>query len=283
MTFKRTAAIAVATAGAMLISVPAALAYPSHAGTFTDDDGNVHEASIEAIFDENVTDGCNPPDNDEYCPDSSITRGQMAKFLDRALNLDPATDDYFTDDDDSVFEDHINRLREAGITDGCNPPDNDEFCPEDFITREQMAKFLDLGFEVPDSDENAFDDDDDSIFEDHINAIAADGIAKGCNPPENDEFCPLEDVTRAQMASFMARAMEISHEDPTPFGNETCDPAYLPCVPTVEEMGDLDCSEILQHYSDGVLNDIVEFKDPHQINGDGDDEACEVGDPARVT
>lgn len=33
------------------------------AGTFTDDDGNVHEGYIEAIAAEGITGGCNPPDN----------------------------------------------------------------------------------------------------------------------------------------------------------------------------------------------------------------------------
>ncbi|VAV92897.1 hypothetical protein MNBD_ACTINO02-2304 [hydrothermal vent metagenome] len=30
----------------------------------------------------------------------------------------------------------------TGITLGCNPPDNDRFCPDNVVTREQMAAFL---------------------------------------------------------------------------------------------------------------------------------------------
>jgi hypothetical protein len=29
--------------------------------------------------------GCNPPVNDRFCPAQSVTRGQMAAFLNRAL------------------------------------------------------------------------------------------------------------------------------------------------------------------------------------------------------
>jgi 5'-nucleotidase / UDP-sugar diphosphatase len=61
----------------------------------------------------------------------------------RALDLtstEGATD--FTDDDGSIFENDIERLSAAGITRGCNPPDNDEYCPNDYITREQMAAFF---------------------------------------------------------------------------------------------------------------------------------------------
>ncbi len=47
-----------------------------------------------------------------------------------------------TDDDASVFEADIDRLGTAGVTRGCNPPTNDRFCPEDLVTRGQMAAFL---------------------------------------------------------------------------------------------------------------------------------------------
>lgn len=43
--------------------------------------------------------------------------------------------------DDHVFADDIAWMAEQGITRGCNPPTNDEFCPEDPVTRGQMAAF----------------------------------------------------------------------------------------------------------------------------------------------
>lgn len=48
----------------------------------------------------------------------------------------------FTDDDNSVFEVDIEWLAEAGITIGCNPPANDNFCPTRTVNRGQMAAFL---------------------------------------------------------------------------------------------------------------------------------------------
>jgi hypothetical protein len=48
----------------------------------------------------------------------------------------------FTDDDTSVFEADIEWLAESGVTRGCNPPDNTLFCPEDEVTRGQMAAFM---------------------------------------------------------------------------------------------------------------------------------------------
>jgi len=62
-----------------------------------------------------------------------------------------------------------------------------------------------------------FTDDDDSIFETHIEWLAASGVTAGCNPPTNDHFCPDDNVTRGQMAAFMRRfAQYLGAEDGTP-------------------------------------------------------------------
>jgi hypothetical protein len=52
-----------------------------------------------------------------------------------------------------------------------------------------------------------FVDDDGHAFEGEIEAIAAQGITKGCNPPTNTNFCPDDHVTRGEMALFLERAI----------------------------------------------------------------------------
>ncbi|MBK5268403.1 MAG: DUF3152 domain-containing protein, partial [Acidimicrobiia bacterium] len=109
-------------------------------GLFKDDDNSTFEADIEWIADRGITLGCNPPTNDRYCPTGSVTRGQMAAFLDRALDL-PTTDvDFFPDDNGSTFESSINRLASAGITYGCQR--GASFCADQTITRQGMAALL---------------------------------------------------------------------------------------------------------------------------------------------
>lgn len=44
--------------------------------------------------------------------------------------------------DSNVFHDDISWLADAAVTLGCNPPTNDEFCPGDNVSRQQMAAFL---------------------------------------------------------------------------------------------------------------------------------------------
>jgi hypothetical protein len=65
----------------------------------------------------------------------------MAAFLVRALGLGPGSA-VFEDVEGSVFAEDIAALADAGITRGCNPPANDSFCPDDPVTRGQMAAFL---------------------------------------------------------------------------------------------------------------------------------------------
>jgi len=104
--------------------------------------GSLFFDDIEWLAESGITRGCNPPVADRYCPDDAVTRGQMAAFLVRALNLPAGPPGRFVDDDGSVFERDIEALAAAGITLGCNPPTNDRYCPRDPVSRGQMAAFL---------------------------------------------------------------------------------------------------------------------------------------------
>ncbi|MGD2059280.1 MAG: hypothetical protein PVF87_00305 [Acidimicrobiia bacterium] len=113
------------------------------ANVFIDDDGSTFEDDIDRLAAAGITKGCNPPINDRFCPSQYVRRGEIAAFLVRALGYtDTGGGDLFNDDDTSIFEADIDRLATAGVTYGCNPPINDRFCPDDFVTRDQMAALL---------------------------------------------------------------------------------------------------------------------------------------------
>jgi hypothetical protein len=110
---------------------------------FVDDGGSVFETDINRLAAAGITKGCNPPANDRFCPDRSVTRQEMAAFLVRAFGYhEGAGSNRFVDDDGSIFEADIDRLATAGVTKGCNPPGNDRYCPGDKVRRDQMASFL---------------------------------------------------------------------------------------------------------------------------------------------
>ncbi|MDX2345150.1 MAG: S-layer homology domain-containing protein, partial [Acidimicrobiia bacterium] len=171
----------------------------------------IFEADIEALAAAGITKGCNPPTNNRFCPDNRVTRGQMAAFLVRALDLtEPGTTD-FLDDNGSIFEVDIERLAAAGITKGCNPPVDSRYCPDSEVTRGQMAAFLHraLSGAIAEGPPPTFADTTGTTFEADIIWLGATGITKGCNPPANNLFCPNDQVTRGQMAAFLVRALHL--------------------------------------------------------------------------
>jgi hypothetical protein len=178
-----------------------------YTGSFFDDDSSVHVNGIEAMAAAGITKGCNPPFNDKFCPERVLTRAEAATLLARALSLPNSGQDYFSDDNGHVLEGGINRLAEAGITKGCNPPANDRFCPNRPLSRAEFAAFISRALSLPAASRDYFSDDKGNVLEGAINRIAEAGITKGCNPPANTHFCPASLTTRAETATFLTRAL----------------------------------------------------------------------------
>jgi hypothetical protein len=107
-------------------------------------------AWIERLFIEGISAGCG---NGNYCPSDSINRAQMAVFLLKARHgtayVPPAVgvSTGFSD----VPTTHwaaawIKQLAAEGITGGCSASN---YCPEQPVTRAQMAVFLVRAFDLP--------------------------------------------------------------------------------------------------------------------------------------
>ncbi len=199
-------------------ALPAAATDLPIGGNYVDDDGSVHEGAIEAITNAGISSGC----DDTYplfCAEDAVTRGQMAAFLRRAFAIPAGGDGPFVDDDSSIFEADIAAVAAAGVTVGCNPPANDQFCPDAPVTRGQMASFLsrvlglDERYPEPSS---SFDDMIGSVFATDVARVADARLTLGCNPPANTEFCPDRAVTRAEMATFLTRALGLELLVPEP-------------------------------------------------------------------
>ncbi|MBL8226921.1 MAG: S-layer homology domain-containing protein [Bryobacterales bacterium] len=147
-----------------------------------------------------------------YCPSAATTRAQMAEWIVRALHGDsfsfPSTS-YFTD----VAATHpqfrfIQKLREMGITSGC---DTNRYCPNDGVTRGQMAAFLvrarlavTSSQPFPSPAPQGFSDvSPANLFFTHIQKLRELGVTGGCTATT---YCPDQITTRGQMAVFLVRA-----------------------------------------------------------------------------
>ncbi len=105
-------------------------------------------AWIEQLASEGITGGCG---NGNYCPDAIVTRAQMAIFLLRAKHgaayMPPAGTGVFADVPVSYWAaSWIEQLAAEGITSGCAV---DSYCPDQNVTRDQMAVFLVRTFGLP--------------------------------------------------------------------------------------------------------------------------------------
>ncbi len=177
---------------------------------FIDDNGNIHEANISAIASLGVTLGCNPPLNSRFCPDAPVTRAEMAVFLSRALGdaVEPTTGlGVFADVAPNVwYTNAIARMVELGIATGYT---DGTYRPNAPVSRGEMAVFLDRAFDAiaPIGDLTAFVDVPfDAFYAPATDALYDSGVTLGC---ETDplSFCPLDAVSRAEMASFLARVL----------------------------------------------------------------------------
>ena len=105
------------------------------------------------------------------------------------------------------FVNEILWLAEEGITRGCAAH---SYCPSNPVTRAQMATFLAraLNLEAPRQRAGFGDVDPSSAHAANIEALYAAHITTGCTQ-DPLAYCPSNPVTRAQMASFLARALDL--------------------------------------------------------------------------
>jgi hypothetical protein len=176
-------------------------------GTFLDVcGGSAHRSNVEAVAARGITLGCAAA-GPRFCPWRVVDRGQMAAFLTRALDLPPGDGRRFADVPGSTwYAEDIDRLASAGITVGCDDA-GERFCPNEPVSRAQMATFLTRAFDLPAaSTPIGFTDvTDASPHREAIDAIAAEGITLGCGSSPL-RYCPSDPIRRDQMASFLARA-----------------------------------------------------------------------------
>jgi len=170
---------------------------------------------INALYYAGITGGCGTSPL-VYCPETPITRAEIAVFLKRGIHGNtyqppiPATI-HFVDVIGHWAQNWIEDLYSEGITAGCSLSPL-SYCPDQYITRDQLAIFLltakhGSGYVPPPATGTMFSD----VPADYwaaawIEELANEGITAGCG---NGNYCPINPVTRAEMAVLLVRAFNL--------------------------------------------------------------------------
>lgn len=148
----------------------------------------------------------------KFRPSEPISRKHVAVLLDQVLGLQKL------DTKKAVFTDvpmkhpyytPIMKLYQEGII---SKGVNGKFNPEASVTRVQMAKLLDLAFDLKIRGTRWFDDLDSTHWGvTHVDALYSNGITSG----DNGDFHPNRPVTRAHYAEFLSRSIRVGKSKPS--------------------------------------------------------------------
>ena len=207
-------------AGAVLLMVGACAGTSGPGSGSGDVDSGVTDAAVEALSGWGILEGteCRPGG---FCPQEPVERWVMAVWLVRVLDEVPAA---LTGSGGSRFSDvdagqwwapYVERLAELEITSACSTGPL-RFCPDEVVTRGQMAAYIASPFALEQGAPAGFVDTAENAHEASIDALATARITVGC-ATDPLRFCPDEVATRAEMATYLARAAGLV-QVPTPTG-----------------------------------------------------------------
>ena len=164
---------------------------------FVDDDGSRYEYHIIYANQARIMERRSPT---RFAPGDVVPRRRAALYLWRLFKINRATRDYYSDDNGLSEEHAINAIREAGFSLRTR-----NFRPNDPLRRGEAALFTRRALNLPKATRDYFSDDNGSIYESAINAVAAKGLIRGCG---GGRFCPGARFSRVSMAALLYRSVE---------------------------------------------------------------------------
>jgi hypothetical protein len=178
---------------------------------FADTSPGTHHAAINCAAYLGITIGSGGTGAVSYDPSGDVTREQMASFVARAMNrvegfqLETSPPRAF-DDSRGEHARNIDRLAVAGVVEGVG---DGEYDRQSTVTREQMASYVARALEtvldttLPAADD-PFGDDIASAHAGNVAKLAEIGVVEGVS---DGVYAPGSDVSRQEMASFLARGL----------------------------------------------------------------------------
>jgi hypothetical protein len=177
---------------------------------FNDIPGSQFYTQITSLVANGITAGVG---GGNYGINQPTLRQQMAVFLLKAkygicFTPPPCTGVFDDVPCGSGFAPWIEQLAEEGITGGCGGAN---YCPGNPVRRDQMAVFIlkalhGASYVPPPCEGDFLDVSCASPFSPWIEQLAAEGVTGGCG---GGNYCPLNNVTRGQMAAFLYNAFDL--------------------------------------------------------------------------
>jgi hypothetical protein len=169
---------------------------------------------IDAIYRVGITVGCIQNSTGiYYCPEQLVTRAQMAVYLIRAKNVstqEPANATFVDVPKTYWAWKWIEALYKINVTTGClRNATGIYYCPEQIVTRAQMAVFISRGINLAPYNNTvpSFSDVPKTYWAyPWIEGLYRAGIVKGYG---DGTYRPEQTISRGQMAVFIARAFNL--------------------------------------------------------------------------
>ncbi|MET3681925.1 competence ComEA-like helix-hairpin-helix protein [Alkalibacillus flavidus] len=191
-----------------IVSVSVMLALPTAAADFSDvSDSHQFSEEIDYLANESIINGLT---DGSFNPSGTVTRGQAATMLGRALDLngDKQTTEFPDVDPDSYASGYIQKLTDMDVIDGY--PDG-TFGPNDDVNRGQMAKLISEAFELNDREDVPFTDIPENDWKtEHVEKLVANDITNGY---PDDTYRPSHDITRGAFSAMIYRTMTQGEND----------------------------------------------------------------------
>ena len=154
--------------------------------------------SIAYLKDKGVIEGNG---NAEFLPDNNITRAEFVKMLVRAFDITSEGEDAFDDVSSSDwFYEFVKTAKNSGMING---NENNEFMPNDFVTRQDAAVMIFRCLNMNEAADISLFDDDAEIAEYAKAAVYAMKEKDIISGTDNNLFEPHTFATRAQCAKMI--------------------------------------------------------------------------------
>ena len=175
-------------------------------GAFWDDDDNRMAATADLLASLALITGCGPYGL-ELCPEAELTGADVEALLGAALGTEVSVGEYLAMEfspapEKETFLPGVS-LEEAL---GCGVW---RYCPEQTITRGDMAVILASVFDLEVSDADYFVDDEDHYAKSAINTLTAAEVFDFCTTFGPMPFEPDRPATRAELIDAIAKALHL--------------------------------------------------------------------------